>query len=155
MKTILLFLLLPIAAFAELISGSVVAVSDGDTITLLTSEKVQIKIRLYGIDAPESKQAFGQKSKQALSALIFGKTVSADVKDKDRYGRSIAVIEVGATNVNEEQVKEGMAWWYRTYAKKDARLAQLEGEARAAKLGLWSESDPVPPWEFRRGTGEK
>ncbi len=143
-------LFLAAVAYAETITGRVVGISDGDTLTLVTDEKKQLKIRLYGIDAPESKQPFGQRAKLALSELAFGKEARADIVNTDRYGRSVAWVFVGETNVNEAQVAAGLAWWYRSYAKRSVdTLGKLEAEARAAKRGVWSEPQPVAPWDWR------
>jgi micrococcal nuclease len=146
----LLFLLLAVTVHAAEITGKVVSVSDGDTITVLTAAKEQVKVRLYGIDAPESKQAFGNRAKQELSGLVFGKVAAVEVKQKDRYGRTVGLVNVNGVPVNEEMVRLGFAWWYRDYAKRDVGLAKAEVEAKTAKRGLWADKAPVPPWEFRR-----
>lgn len=130
--------------------GRVVGVHDGDTITVLIDEKKSLKIRFDGIDAPESKQAFGARAKDALSNLVFGKTVTVQVRTTDRYGRTVGRIIVDGTDVNLSMVRAGLAWWYRAYAKNDRALEAAESEARAAKRGLWSEKDPVAPWDWRR-----
>jgi micrococcal nuclease len=75
-------------------------------------------------------------------------------RDTDRYGRTVAdAILPDGRSMNREMVRQGMAWWFRRYAPGDAELARLEREARAAKMGLWSQPRPVPPWEWRRGEG--
>lgn len=130
--------------------GRVVGVHDGDTITVLTDGKKSVKVRLDGIDAPEAKQAYGARAKQALSDLVFGKTVQIDVRTRDRYGRTVGRVRIGDVDVNVEMVRMGYAWWYRVYAKKDRALEAAEAEARAARRGLWGEKDPTPPWEWRR-----
>lgn len=135
-------------AFLPPYNAKVVAVHDGDTITVRTTETV--KIRLDGIDAPELKQAHGQASKQALSGLVFGKTVEVVPKNKDRYGRTVAQIKADGIDVNNEMVKSGAAWWYEQYAKHDTIKQQLQSDAQARKLGLWAEQHPMPPWEFRK-----
>lgn len=134
--------------------GRVVGVSDGDTITVLTEGHKQIKVRLAEIDAPEKAQAFGQRSKQALSDLVFGKTVRVEQQDMDRYRRVVGRVFIGATDVNAEQVRQGMAWVYRQYLR-DRTLLTVEKEAREARRGLWSDPHPVPPWEYRHGGREK
>jgi endonuclease YncB( thermonuclease family) len=154
MRLALLFLSVLFAASAlsadvNVLSGKVVSVADGDTLTLLTHENEQIKVRLSDIDAPEKKQPFGQRSKQALSDLCFGKQAIIAVREKDRYKRSVARVYCGQVDANEHQVKSGMAWVYRQYSK-DAALLEVEAEAKAAKRGLWSEPNPVSPWEFRK-----
>jgi micrococcal nuclease len=133
---------------AEFIYGKVVGVSDGDTITVLDSANTRHKIRLNQIDAPEKRQAFGQRSKQSLSDLVFGKNVQVDVSTRDRYGREIGQVLVNGTDANLEQVKRGLAWVYRQYAKDRAYFAAEEA-ARANRIGLWSQPNPTPPWEFR------
>jgi micrococcal nuclease len=130
--------------------AKVIGVSDGDTLTVLTAQKKQIKIRLYGVDAPETGQDYGSRSKQAASAMAFGKTVTVQVKDTDRYDRTVAeIILPDGKSLNREMVRIGAAWHYRKYAPNDRELAALEREARDAKVGLWSQPNPVPPWEFR------
>ncbi len=129
-------------------------VSDGDTITVLTAEKRQVKIRLAGIDAPETGQDFGSRAKQAASELAFGKTVTIEERDTDRYGRTVAeVILPDGQSLNREMVSLGLAWWYRQYALHDAELARLESDAKAAHRGLWSQPGAVPPWDWRHGVG--
>lgn len=135
---------------AEMISGKCVGVSDGDTCRVLTPDKELLRVRFWGIDAPESKQEFGQVSKKALSDLIFNKQISLDVIGKDRYGRTLAKVYVGKKYVDLEMVKKGMAWHYAYFAKDAKDLAKAEKSARAKKLGLWKQSNPTPPWEWRR-----
>jgi micrococcal nuclease len=138
------------AAFADF-SGKVVAIKDGDTLEVM-KEGVAVRIRLYGIDCPEKGQAFGQKAKQFASDLAFGKTVKVIEKNKDRYGRTVGeVILEDGRSLNHELVRAGLAWWYRQYAKNDIELETLEREAREAKAGLWVDTDPVPPWNWRKG----
>ena len=132
------------------IEGRVIAIADGDTFTLLTVDKQQIKIRLAEIDAPESGQPYGNKSKQALSELIFGKDVRVVVQTTDRYGRTVGRPYVGNVDVSAEMVRMGAAWAYREYLI-DKSLLTLESEAKAEKRGLWGLSEAsVPPWEWRR-----
>lgn len=131
--------------------GKCVGVTDGDTATLLTEGKQQIKIRFHGIDAPESGQDFGQRAKQKLSDLIYNKQIKVDILEKDRYGRSVGKVYVGTTYVNLEMVKSGLAWHYKQYAPKDTDLANAEKTARANKTGLWSVANPTAPWDWRKG----
>ena len=138
------------SAIASTFSGKVVGVTDGDTITVL-QDKTPVKIRLYGIDCPESHQDFGAKAKNATSSLTFGKFVSVEAVDRDRYGRTIGIVTLpGNVNLNQELVKQGMAWWYREYAATSKELPRLEEQARTAKVGLWSQINPTPPWDFRK-----
>jgi len=134
------------------LQGRVVSIADGDTFTLLTAEKQQIRIRLAEIDTPESGQPYGNRAKQALSQLVFGKDVRVDVQDIDRYGRTVGRPYVGSVDVCAELVKNGFAWAYRRYLK-DPKLLELEQEAQDAKRGLWSlpEYERIAPWDWRRG----
>lgn len=139
------------AVLAENLSGKVVKIADGDTLTLLVAGNRQVKIRLAEIDTPESHQPYGQKAKQALAGLVFSKTITADVQTTDRYGRSVARVYAGTLDVNAELVRSGAAWVYRKYAK-DPSLYELEEQAREKKRGLWAlpESQRMPPWEWRK-----
>jgi endonuclease YncB( thermonuclease family) len=133
------------------LKGHVVSVHDGDTLTLLDADKVQIRIRLYGIDAPEKKQPFGPKAKVALSELVFDKDVRVEVIAlRDRYGRVIGKIYVGDIYVNQVLVEQGAAWWYEQYAPKDVALRDAEVKAKEGKLGLWVKEAPTPPWQWRK-----
>lgn len=165
MRKALLCLVLALActAYAETVTGRVVGVADGDTITVLDADKVQHKIRLAGIDAPEKKQSFGNRSKESLSDLVFDKTVNVETEKRDRYGRQIGKVLVNGQDVNLVQVERGMAWFYRQYQREqspnDRRLYEAaEDAAKADKRGLWHDAGPVPPWEFRHNKtkhGEK
>lgn len=124
------------AIFAADLNGNVVGISDGDTFTLLTSEKQQVKIRLAEVDAPESRQPYGNKSKQALSGLIFGNDVRVVVQTTDRYGRTVERPYVGTLDVCEEMVRAGAAWVYRVYVV-DQSLFDIEKESRASGRGIW------------------
>jgi endonuclease YncB( thermonuclease family) len=142
-------LLLLTSAGTNDFNGTVISVTDGDSITVLKEDKTSIKIRLEGIDCPETKQDFGTKAKQATSQLCFGKKVRVVKTGEDRYKRTLAMVYVGDLCVNEELIRQGMAWHYKKY-NKNPELARLENEARAAKIGLWSMDNAVAPWEFRR-----
>ena len=139
-------LMLALNAHADF-TGKVVAVADGDTITVLKDLR-QVKVRLTEIDAPEKKQAFGNRSKESLSDLCFGKTATLIEKSKDRYGRTLARVTCDGTDANAEQVRRGLAWAYTKYLT-DPQIKVLEEEARASRLGLWRDETPVPPWEWR------
>jgi micrococcal nuclease len=109
------------------------------------------RVRLWGIDAPESKQPWGTRAKQFTGDLAFGKTVTVRVRDIDRYKRTVVeIILPDGRNLNQELVRAGLAWWYRQFAKRDTVLPVLEEEARAAKRGLWADPSPTPPWEWRK-----
>jgi micrococcal nuclease len=144
---IVILVVLPLIGFAQLV-GKVVSVSDGDTFTLLVS-KEQYKIRLYGIDCPESGQDFGNVAKNFLSDKVFGKVVTVTKMDIDRYGRTIGMVFIDEINVNEELLKAGLAWHYKAY-DKNHEWSKFEEKARKLKLGLWSHPNPIPPWEFRK-----
>ena len=140
---------------AGTLSGEVVGVTDGDTVTLLDLEKRQIKVRLAGIDAPEKRQSFGQKSKASLSELAFRKMVIVTTGKTDRYGRVVGKLLADGQDVNLEQVRRGMAWHYKAYEREQsavdrATYAAEEDAARNLKRGLWSTPGAQPPWEFRR-----
>ncbi len=129
-------------------TGKVVSVHDGDTLTVLDAANVQHKVRLHGIDAPERKQAFGTVARERLAGLTAGKSVTVLPHDRDKYGRTVAGIEVEGQDVNRQMVAEGLAWHYVRYSR-DPGLAAAEREARAAGRGLWRDREPVPPWEWR------
>jgi|SRR5215510_16510467 len=146
------------AAAGWIVEGRVVSISDGDTITMLDYSKTQHKIRIAGIDAPEGGQAFGERSKQNLSALVFQKGVEARCHKKDRYGREVCTVYVALRDVGLEQIRAGMAWHYKSYQHEQPTQERLvyrdeEDAARAARRGLWKDAKPVPPWEFRRTRG--
>jgi micrococcal nuclease len=144
----LIVLLFVGSASAAEYPARVVGVTDGDTLTVLTAQKTQVKIRLAGIDAPESGQDFGTRAKQAASELAFGKIVTIIERDKDRYGRTVADVWLpDGRSLNRELVRNGLAWWYRKYDANDQALAGLEAEARQATRELWRQTDPKPPWE--------
>lgn len=141
------------AAQQVVFSGEVVGVSDGDTIKVLVKKNVR-KVRLYGVDTPEKKQAFGMKAKQFTSSLVFGKNVSVTVVSKDRYGRYVGIVKLDDGRLlNHELVRYGFAWWYSHYAPNDTKLRNLERQARLEKRQLWSDPDAVAPWDFRRNRG--
>ena len=133
----------------------VVGITDGDTVRLLTSDQTEIKMRMYGIDAPESKMPFGTQAKGHLSDLAFGKTVTAKIHNYDRYGRAVGELTERGDSINERMVRDGYAWWYEDYAKKDRNLESLEQQARSAHRGLWSQSRPQKPWEWRKNKRDK
>lgn len=145
----------------------VVGVSDGDTITARCGSPgsyEQIRVRLAAIDAPEKGQSFGQRAKQAMSALVFGKAARLDCYKTDRYGRSVCNVWVAPASAPDgpqtldaglAMITQGMAWWYRAYAGEQTPQARgqyefAEREARAKRAGMWADPEPVPPWEWRR-----
>lgn len=155
---LLLLLLLSIWVWtesAEILVGRVVGVSDGDTITVLDAQRVQHKVRLAGIDAPEKSQPFGNSAKESLSDLVFGKTVTVEHSRVDRFGRVVGKVLVGDVEANLAQVRAGMAWHYKEYEREQSVVARVkyayaENVARQRRIGLWRDTNPTPPWDFRR-----
>lgn len=146
------------------ITGKVVSIADGDTITILTAEKKQVKIRFNGIDAPERGQPFGTKSKEFVSGQIGEKTVRVVTHGEDRYGRTIGDVyarpetQDGSNpevNVNVLTVANGYAWHYVRYAPDNKELADGEKQAREKKLGLWADPAPIAPWDWRKQEADK
>lgn len=128
----------------------VTKISDGDTATCLDqTDNSQVKIRFAQIDAPESKQDFGSKSRQALADLIFNKKVDLKIEETDRYGRSVAEVFLNGKNINKQMVKDGYAWAYKEY-NKDKSYLELQKSAQAAKVGLWAHKNPIYPQDFRK-----
>lgn len=142
------------ASNAATLTGEVVGITDGDTITLLDSSRIQHKIRLAGIDAPEKRQAFGEQSKQQLADLLFRREVLIEWSKSDRYGRIIGKVFLGKKDVNLTQIASGMAWHYKRYANEQSMTdrgsyAQAEEEAKSKRRGLWKDQNPTAPWDFR------
>ena len=150
--------------------GMVVKVSDGDTITVLDEGKVQHKIRMYGIDAPEKTQPYGTKSKEALSRRIAdaNNQVTVNVINTDRYGRLVAIVYpcywhemagacTATSSLNEDQIVYGLAWAYVSYLKKRDKEKYIlcENVARGINAGLWAMKNPTPPWKFRKSKRTK
>lgn len=149
----------PSAVFAGVITGKVVGVIDGDTVIVLDSDNISYKVRLSGIDAPERKQAFGTRSRQHLSQLVFDKSVNIEYEKKDKYGRFVGKVLHATKDVNLAQVAAGMAWHYKHYEKEQSTIdrqeyAAVEEKARKGRIGLWTDSAPVPPWQYRKGQSE-
>ncbi len=145
---------------ADTIDGRVVGVSDGDTITVLDSFKTLHKIRLAGIDAPESKQAFGHASKKHLSDQVFDREVTLECGKTDKYRRRVCVVIVNGKDANLAQVTAGLAWWYRKYQKEQTARQRTDYEAaenvaKAARIGLWRDTDPVAPWDWRKSKPQR
>jgi endonuclease YncB( thermonuclease family) len=139
---------------ATTITGRVVGVADGDTITILDASNQQYKIRLDGIDAPEKGQAFGVKSKLSLSDLVYRRDVTVTAEKTDRYGRTVGMVTVDGRDVGLVQIERGNAWFYSQYASelgsdRAKEYLQAEKRARADRRGLWSDRKPEAPWEWR------
>ena len=148
-KSLLALIMLSSYLFSLELIGKVVKVSDGDTVTILTSDKTQHKIRLNDIDAPEKKQAFGNKSKDNLAKYIAGKTVTVQYQKKDKYKRVLGTIYYNNTDINLQQVKDGYAWVYKKYSNNQTYY-KAEKVARDKRVGLWIDKNPLEPWEFRK-----
>lgn len=158
MKSVLLITLIwlfSINVFAAEIVGRVVAVADGDTLTLIDATNITYKVRLLGIDAPEKSQPFGTKSKQSLAAMVFNKTVLIEYIKQDKYKRIVGKVLLDYKDINLEQIKRGLAWHYKKYENEQAPIdrrayANHEYAAKHEKRGLWSDKNPIAPWVFRK-----
>lgn len=167
----LLILLFPFSVEAKetfrVVEGIVIKVTDGDTIQVKNSQGTRLKIRLYGIDAPETEksnrrtgyiskpgQPFGEESWKVLEEKVNRKMTRLDVVDIDKYKRLVCLVWLSDRNINKEMVEEGWAWAYRKYLETPyaSEFIDLEGRARAKKLGLWQQHNPQPPWEFRKSS---
>jgi endonuclease YncB( thermonuclease family) len=147
------------ASAAEVITGRVVSVHDGDTLTILDAQKTQHKIRLSGIDAPELGQPYGNASKEALARDAFQRDAVAECPKRDRYSRSVCRVLVNGRDVSLEQLAVGMAWHFKRYedeqpAAERQQYANTEAQAKARGLGLWRDRNPTPPWDWRRAARE-
>ena len=138
------------ACRAQRFPVTVVGISDGDTFTVINRDKLQLKVRIYGIDAPEKGQAFGNRSKQALSSYIAGKEIEIDVQYQDRWGRSVAkAYTPEGEDIALLMLRDGMAWHFKRY-DSSREYANAEAEARNAGIGLWADANPTAPWDFRK-----
>lgn len=151
---LLLYLISAIGVQAETLVGKVVGITDGDTITVIDTDKTEHKIRLMGIDAPEKKQDYGNESKKALSNYIYQKEVTVEYKKQDRYKRKVGKIILGKQDICLQMIKDGMAWHYKDYEKEQSKndrdlYSQAELKAREAKIGLWQDSKAIAPSAFR------
>jgi len=149
---------------ASVLEGTVVKIADGDTITVLDSDKMQHRVRIAGIDAPEKNQPFGNASRKRLGELVAREEVRVEFNKHDRWGRIVGKVLVTppdcltcskTMDVGLAQVTTGMAWWYRKYANEQSpedrgRYEYAEQEAKAERVGLWQDKNPQPPWEFRK-----
>ncbi len=140
---------------AKMIVGRVVKVSNGDTIVVIDHAQQPHRIRMRAVDAPESGQPFGRRSRESLAGLVGGRAVRVRADSSDRYGRDLGIVYLGDLDINQVQLERGMAWWYRSHAgEQTARdrvdYRRAEQTARARRLGVWSSPRPVPPWIWRR-----
>jgi endonuclease YncB( thermonuclease family) len=142
------------SASAELLTGTVTSVHDGDSLTMQTGAE-QMKIRLAGIDAPELKQPFGPESRDALRQSVLNQSVTVDTNKQDRYGRAVGKVLLNGEDVNLKQVSAGLAWVYTDYIKELSvddreKYRAAETAANDAHIGLWQDEQPVAPWTFRK-----
>lgn len=152
--SLLLAFLWPLLLQAETLTGRVVKIANGDTLTVLDASQIQYKVRLAWIDAPESNQPFGQRSKEALIALVARQSVEVDWHKRDRYGRVVGIIIAGGKDVNLAQVRTGMAWWYRKHRDEQSQVDQVlyvaaELGAKGNMRGFWRVSNLTAAWDFR------
>ena len=150
----IIFLFFSLISFAEELIGKVIKVSDGDTIVVLDSNSQKHKVRLKGIDAPETQQEFGETSRQSLAGLVYDKEVIVLWDKRDKYARILGKIIIDGRDANYEQLKKGLAWYYKQYEKDlsdedKERYSEAEEWARNYTEGLWANSKSMPPWEFR------
>lgn len=148
-KIINIFLLLTTILVAETITGKVISVTDGDTIKILDEKNKVYKIRLIDIDAPEKKQAFGNKSKENLSKYIAGENVRVEYYKLDRYKRILGTVYFKDKDINKQQIIDGYAWVYKKYSKNNEYINQ-ERISKNHKRGLWKDEKPIEPWEYRK-----
>ena len=149
---------LPSQAILRIFEGVVKKVADEDTLTVAIRDAAQLRVRLYGIDAPEIRhekkpaQPYGEEAKAVLMALTLGKTVKVEIIEIDRYKRIVGIVHENDLNINRQLVKDGYAWAYREYLKGAyaSEFINFERQAREKHLGLWQQSNPTPPWEYRR-----
>ncbi len=133
---------------AETFSAKVIMVMDGDTVMVLRGNQ-KIKVRMANIDAPEKDQTFGKQARDSLQELVGKKTVQIDSQAIDQYGRMVGLISVDGRNVNQEQLKRGMAWEYSHY-HSDKTYIGLQNDAQLSQRGLWAQGTPQAPWEWRK-----
>lgn len=154
------------ACFAYTISGLVIAVVDGDTISIIDAGNTKYKVRLAGIDSPEKSQSFGERSKQNMVRMVFGRSVQVEWQKEDRYGRIVGKVLAPQENCRDNtcpksldvglaQIAVGLAWHYKKYEREQEQADRViysdyENQARAKNIGLWSEPNPIAPWNFRR-----
>lgn len=151
------FLLLSIsfALKADVLNGTVVGISDGDTITVLDNSNKEHKVRLMGIDAPEKSQSFGNEAKKTLSNYIYKKEVTVEYKKYDKYKRIVGKVTLDGQDICLQMIRDGMAWHYKEYEKEQSKTdrdlyREAEAKAREMKVGLWIDAQPIEPWIFRQ-----
>ncbi len=145
------FLCIVPQARAASFSAKVISVIDGDSFNIQLSDG-KAKVILYGVDCPELGEDYGQEARTFTNAKCYGKTVTIDLRGKDKMDRLIGIVTLAdGTNLNEELVRQGLAWWSDKFAPKDETLKRLHTEAKTSRRGLWAAPNPIPPWIFRNG----
>lgn len=144
---VILYILIPVITYANM---TLIKVHDGDTITLADKYGKEIKLRLYGIDAPELAQLYGNEAKSYLQHILSNNNITFKEKHKDTYGRTVATVFVENNNINLEMVKAGYAWHYDRYNKSNV-YAKAQQYAKENKLGLWQQENPIEPSQYRKG----
>lgn len=142
-------LLLPFTVLADESIIKIVSIPDGDTLNIINGNNKKVKIRLYGIDAPETTQKYGQASRDYLRKIVKNKRLTYKIRSKDDYGRVVATLYGDNKDLNYEMIKAGWAWHYRYYYKSK-KYAEAEKNARNQKIGLWKGDNPQAPWEYRK-----
>lgn len=146
---LLLCLIISLSITSKTLTGKIVRVSDGDTVVLLDSNNKQHRIRLDGIDCPEKGQPYGKVATDFVKDLIAGKYVKVEWTQMDQYNRILGFVYIGDTNVNKELLKAGLAWHYKFF-NDDTELANLEKIAKQKKLNIWSQKNPIEPYQWRK-----
>ena len=154
----LLVFSVPSCVTSRTVEGTVTRVTDGDTLILVTSEGTKLKVRLYGIDAPEIRhkevpgQPYGREAKDALTELSLGRRVTLEILDIDTHRRMVGIIRVSGVDINREMIRSGFAWAYRRYLSPPYASSYIaaQKEARGRRLGLWIQANPDPPWKFKQ-----
>lgn len=151
-STILVVILISSPALAEELTGKIVHILDGDTVKVTFDGGLPVKVRLYGVDCPERNQPWGREARQ-LTNRLNGQRVLVDIRGRGKYGRWIGVVtdKLSHRVLNLELVRAGLGWWHKKYAPHAHHYRQAEDLARRAKRGLWSDPNPIPPWDWRKG----
>lgn len=141
------------------VAGTVIRIADGDTLTVLDAGHHPIRVRILGIDAPEKQQPFGERARQSLAELAFNQVASLSETRTDRYGRTVAKVEVNGRDIGLEQIRRGYAWHYKAYERDQpredrTRYADAERSAKQQRAGLWLNATPTPPWDWRKARRE-
>ncbi|SDB51881.1 Endonuclease YncB, thermonuclease family [Flavobacteriaceae bacterium MAR_2010_188] len=149
------FILFNLSGFCQTISGKVVGIMDGDTFKMLTKDSTLVRVRLANIDCPENKQPYSKKAKEFTANALFGKEVTISSQKTDRYKRYISdVVYNDSLSLTHQLLKAGLAWHFIRYSN-DSTLQKVEDLARINHLGLWKDTNPIAPWEWRKNKKRK